>query len=140
MFTKFFQKLGIGNSQPTSQKSEPREKSVWNALETLADLENALQVSFKQPVVLFKHSTRCGVSSHVSRSLAKNWNISEEVARPYFLDLIAHRDISQAIADKLEVWHQSPQVIVVQNGAAIYEASHNHISVGGIREVLSLEA
>lgn len=139
MFTNFFQKLGIGNANPASGKSKPRERSAWHALETLSDLEDALQASFKQPVVLFKHSTRCGVSSHVSRNLNKNWNISDEAVRPYFLDLIAHRDISQAIADKLEVWHQSPQIIVVQNGAAIYDASHNQISVGGIREVLSLE-
>ena len=53
---------------------------------------------------------------------------SDQKAELYFLDLLAHRPISNKIADDLGVTHQSPQLIVIENGKAINNASHQNIS------------
>lgn len=47
----------------------------------------------------------------------------------YYLDLIQHRDISNLIAEKLGVMHESPQLILLKNGEVLYSASHSAINV-----------
>ena len=53
--------------------------------------------------------------------------------KKYFLDLISHRDVSTAIAQKFDVEHESPQVILIKNGKAVYSASHFEIDYGSIK-------
>ncbi|MGH1336947.1 MAG: bacillithiol system redox-active protein YtxJ [Aureispira sp.] len=105
----------------------------WKKLESIADLEAALEASNNKAVALFKHSTRCPVSSMAKRLVESDWNLAIDA---YFLDLIAHRDVSNAIAERLNVRHQSPQMIVVKNGAAVYDASHESIKVAAMAETL----
>jgi bacillithiol system protein YtxJ len=105
----------------------------WKKLESIEDLEAAIEASNKQAVALFKHSTRCAVSTMAKRLVEREWNLNIDA---YFLDLIAHRDISNAIAERLQVQHQSPQMIVVKNGAAVYDASHESIQVAAMAEAL----
>lgn len=105
----------------------------WKKLESIADLDAALEASNDQAVALFKHSTRCSVSSMAKRLLESDWNLDIDA---YYLDLIAHREVSNAIAERLNIQHQSPQMIVVKNGAAIYDASHGSIRVADIAEAL----
>ncbi|MFK7799579.1 MAG: bacillithiol system redox-active protein YtxJ [Aureispira sp.] len=105
----------------------------WKKLESIADLEAAIEASNQQAVALFKHSTRCPVSSMAKRLVERDWDLSIDA---YFLDLIAYRDVSNAIAERLEVQHQSPQMIVVKNGAAVYDASHESIQVTAMAEAL----
>lgn len=105
----------------------------WKKLESIADLDAALAASNDQAVALFKHSTRCSVSSMAKRLLESDWNLDIDA---YYLDLIAHREVSNAIAERLNIQHQSPQMIVVKNGAAIYDASHGSIRVADIAEAL----
>ncbi|TNF08335.1 MAG: DUF2847 family protein, partial [Bacillota bacterium] len=45
----------------------------------------------------------------------------------YFLDLLNHRDVSNEIANRFQVVHQSPQLILIKNGVAVYNASHSEI-------------
>lgn len=105
----------------------------WKKLESLEDLEAALEASNQQAVALFKHSTRCPVSSMAKRLVERDWDLNIDA---YFLDLIAYRDVSNAIAERLQVQHQSPQMIVVKNGAAVYDASHESIQVTAMAEAL----
>ncbi|WP_420576645.1 bacillithiol system redox-active protein YtxJ [Ekhidna sp.] len=99
----------------------------WNSLTTIDQLEEVDKNSQKKPVLLFKHSTRCSISA---MSLARFERSYEETAafEPYFLDLIAHRDVSNAIAEKYGVVHQSPQTILIKNGKAVFDSSHMGIS------------
>ncbi|MCB0734595.1 MAG: bacillithiol system redox-active protein YtxJ [Bacteroidetes bacterium] len=107
-----------------------RKKSVsskWQKLESVQELTTILNESHHEDVVLFKHSTRCSISS-----MAKNRMESEmdQYSHPiYLLDLLNHRDVSNAIANELQVVHESPQLILVRNGKAIYSASHGSISM-----------
>jgi bacillithiol system protein YtxJ len=52
----------------------------------------------------------------------------------YYLDLIKHRDVSNAIASLFQVHHESPQILVIKNGECIYEESHYGIMMDDIVE------
>lgn len=111
------------------RSEEKSNEDFWKDLHSEADLETAVQESFSKKVVLFKHSTRC----FISKTVLKNFEAEVKKANPdasfYFLDLIAHRNISNKIAEDFGVTHQSPQLIVLQNGKAVKDASHQSISL-----------
>ena len=117
-------------------KKESKDSIRWNELSNVSDLEQAIELSFEKPVLLFKHSTRCSISSMALNRTESGWDIPEEELAPFYLDLIAHRDVSAAIADKLNVFHQSPQIILVKEGKAVLDASHNEIRVDLIKSGL----
>ena len=109
----------------------------WKELKTISDLEQALERSYEVPVALFKHSISCGISAMVKSQLEAEWDLEGQEIEIYYLDLINHRDVSNLIADKLGVWHQSPQVILVKDGQAVYNASHQAIRVSRIKSELA---
>lgn len=94
----------------------------------MSDLELALEQSHKQPILLFKHSTRCPISSMALNRIESSWT-DNLLITPYFLDLIAYRSVSNAIASHLGVDHESPQAIVVDKGIVKHHSSHNAIRV-----------
>ncbi|KIA84067.1 bacillithiol system redox-active protein YtxJ [Flavobacterium sp. AED] len=118
----FFQ--NIFNS--SEDKDLKESKISWNVLTDLGQLNEIISVSNEKPVAIFKHSTRCSVSRMALKQFENEFNSSDKVT-PYFLDLIEHRDISNAIADQFGVIHQSPQLIVIKDGKAIYNVSHSDI-------------
>lgn len=102
----------------------------WKTIESEEDLENAVKSSHDRKIAIFKHSTRC----FISKTVLKNFEKEVENNTPtdtdlYFLDLLAHRALSNKIAEDLEVQHQSPQLIVIKNGKAISSASHQSIEL-----------
>lgn len=105
----------------------------WNILENLSQLEEIKQKSGEKPVLIFKHSTRCSVSGMAWDRLKRNWKKEDsEKVTPYFLDLIRHREISNQIEKEFSVYHESPQVIIVKSGKAVYDNSHMGISYADI--------
>jgi bacillithiol system protein YtxJ len=109
----------------------------WIQLEEEQELERIKQESHQQPVLIFKHSTRCSISATALNRLERKWEESEmQNIRPYYLDLIKFRPMSQKIAADLNVVHESPQVLLVHNGEAVYSASHMSISYDEIKEEL----
>ena len=102
----------------------------WKTITTLQDLDKALEFSFNKPVLLFKHSTRCSISATALNRLERGWGSEASTTlQAYFLDLITHRDVSNAIADKLGITHESPQALVVVDGQCVFDASHLGIAV-----------
>jgi len=124
-----FNKL-FGNSD---SKVTPSEGMKWNDLTQIQQLDTLVEESAQMPVILFKHSTRCPVSRMALKNFENEYGIEEGSAKPYFLDLIAHRDVSNEIASRFGVTHQSPQVIVVKNGQAVYNESHDAIDAGVVK-------
>lgn len=110
-------------------KSEHTPKKVkidWTPLNSLEQLESVSN-NLEKTAVLFKHSTRCGISSGVLRQFeTKNEELNGKLDF-YYLDLLNHRDISSAIAEKFQVFHQSPQAVVVKAGSTVADASHYDI-------------
>ncbi|NBB89366.1 MAG: bacillithiol system redox-active protein YtxJ [Bacteroidetes bacterium] len=99
----------------------------WDNLTSSDDLKEAIRRSDNTPVAIFKHSTRCGISHEIMSTLSDQTQKSELNIPFYYLDLIAHRDLSQAIAQQLDVPHQSPQLILIHKRKAINHASHHAI-------------
>jgi bacillithiol system protein YtxJ len=86
----------------------------WNALTDLEQLNEIISLSNEKPVVIFKHSTRCSISRMALKQFENEFDLSDKVT-PYFLDLIAHREISNGIAS-FGVMHQSPQLLLIKEG------------------------
>jgi bacillithiol system protein YtxJ len=110
----------------------------WQELTQADMLREVIETSQNQKVLLFKHSTRCSISASALNRLERTWNQEEMThIKPYFLDLIQYRNISSQIAQEFGVEHQSPQVIIISEGKAIYDNSHMGIDYTEIKEVSS---
>jgi bacillithiol system protein YtxJ len=126
-FDKFF----------NSNKESEIKKFQWILIESSDNLDDAIAQSHHQAVAIFKHSTRCSISSMAKDRLERSWDFSDDKGPlMYYLDLIIYRTISNQIADRFKVHHESPQLILIKNGEAIYDASHNDISIKELKEVL----
>lgn len=112
-----------------SSEEEKSGETFWKSIKSEEDLQNAIAESSEKKVVIFKHSTSCFISKTVLKNFEREVQNSDKDVSFYFLDLIAHRNISNKIADDLHVTHQSPQLIVLENGKAVADASHQSISV-----------
>ncbi len=108
----------------------------WEPLNDVSQLEEILKDSFTTPQVLFKHSTRCSISEMALKRFEREAQELLPLAKIYYLDLIIFRPVSNAIAEKFDVIHQSPQAIVIDKGEVIYNASHSAISALKIIENL----
>ncbi|MES2795525.1 MAG: bacillithiol system redox-active protein YtxJ [Bacteroidota bacterium] len=107
----------------------------WNQLNNIDQIEDIKQESFVAPVLLFKHSTACSISSMAMSRMERNYDQSKVGdLKPYYLDLRSYRDISKKISEEFSVQHESPQAIVISKGEAIYDASHYDISFAEIAE------
>ena len=107
----------------------------WINFDNESQLNGFIEESKHKTIMFFKHSTRCSISSMVKSRLENDWDLDEEVT-PIYVDLIANRNISNLLADKFAVQHESPQIILVKDGISIYDTSHNQISVGDIKNQL----
>lgn len=103
-----------------------------SSLTNEADLAKILQASYETPQVIFKHSTRCSISSMAKNRLERSDN--PESIQFNLLDLITYRDMSKTVAENFKVSHESPQVLLIKNGECIYDESHNGIRMEEILE------
>ena len=109
---------------------------LWHKLTDISQLQDIINLSKEQStngltVLIFKHSTRCSISSMALNRLETKW-IDNENIQTYYLDLLNHRDISNEIANLFSVEHASPQILLIKNGVCIYNASHTDISAADI--------
>ena len=102
----------------------------WVKLTEKNQLNDLIRESYVTPVLFFKHSIRCSISSMAKNRLENNWNMENVV--PVYLDLINFRNLSNQLAEEFGVVHASPQVILVKDGKCIFTASHNAIDVESI--------
>jgi bacillithiol system protein YtxJ len=108
----------------------------WKTLTSAEQLEQIKTASAAKPQIIFKHSTRCSISIVAYNRLQKA-TVPEGVDF-YYLDLLAHRQISNAVADVFQVHHESPQVLLIKNGECIYDESHMAISMEELAEQATL--
>ena len=104
----------------------------WKYIESESDLDKAISESSERKVAIFKHSTRCHISKMVLKNFTREVQQNDGDVSYYFLDLLQYRPISNRIESDLNVVHQSPQLIVLQDGKAINNMSHQSISTSGI--------
>lgn len=112
---------------------EKKQELPWinvNSVEELTDIFDN-----QDNYVLFKHSTRCGISRMALSSFESNWDINNTDLTLYFVDLLAHRDVSNKIAELYNVQHQSPQAITFKNKTVVNAASHSDINANTIQNL-----
>ena len=112
----------FGEPKPNSNSSNIN----WTQLEDLGQLNEIITLSEEMPVIIFKHSTRCSISRMALKNFENEYDLGDNVAA-YFLDLISFRDISNEIASRFNVVHQSPQLLLIVGGKSVYDVSHSAI-------------
>ncbi|WP_044398596.1 bacillithiol system redox-active protein YtxJ [Lacinutrix sp. Hel_I_90] len=117
MFKKLF-----GSKEPKEEKILP-----WKQLTTVDQLKTIEELSKGRTQLIFKHSTRCGISRMVMNQFEAAYDLDLNVDL-YYLDLLNYRDVSNESGYKFQVMHQSPQLIVVKNGVVVAHASHGAIN------------
>ncbi|TLP81301.1 bacillithiol system redox-active protein YtxJ [Maribacter sp. ACAM166] len=100
----------------------------WISLSSIEQLEEIKEESGKRPQVIFKHSTTCGISRMALNMFKSGYGLEEGQMNFYFLDLRAHRDVSNAVASEFGIQHQSPQLLILKNGLVVMQESHGAIA------------
>lgn len=99
----------------------------WIKLENLGGIEEIREASKEKPQLIFKHSTRCGISASAKWRMDGDLDSLSNELDVHYLDLINYRAISNQIADTFGVRHQSPQVLLIHQGKSVYSATHSSI-------------
>ncbi|MBD0822967.1 bacillithiol system redox-active protein YtxJ [Aestuariibaculum marinum] len=121
--------MGIFNKFLKHSTDKKEEKTLqWIDLEGIEQLQGIAEKSSEKPQIIFKHSTRCGISRMVKNQFETDYQISEDQADLYYLDLLNYREISNEIAQKFGVYHESPQLLVIKNGVVSVHDSHGGIN------------
>jgi bacillithiol system protein YtxJ len=106
----------------------------WNQLKAVDQLDEIKKESADTNILIFKHSTRCNISRTSLDRLERKWNDQEmQHVKPYYLDLLNFREISNSIVDQFKVEHESPQVLLIKKGEIVLDQSHFSIDYDQIK-------
>lgn len=108
----------------------------WIPLTDASQIDSIRKASFQRPQLIFKHSTRCSIS-HMAKSRLERAGAPAGIDF-HHLDLLAYRALSDQVARDFHVHHESPQVILLQQGELVFDESHNAISMDEIIEQAGL--
>jgi len=107
----------------------------WNALTQQNQIQEIITESKETPVIIFKHSTTCAISATAKNRLERQWaDAGIKGVKTYYLDLLAHRPVSNQVAQVFGVEHQSPQLLLIKNGVCEYDASHLGINLNEVKK------
>lgn len=117
----------------SSDEQTSVSKLNWITLADLGQLNEIIDLSNGKPVLIFKHSTRCSISRFALKQFENEFDLEDKITL-YFLDLLNHRDISNEIASRFQVEHQSPQLLLIKAGKCIFNAAHNSIDANDLKQ------
>jgi len=123
--------MGILNNLFGSKNANHEEQQDQLSLIPLTSVDQIIEIeqnSAKRPQIIFKHSTSCGLSSMVLRAFRNSYSLGDDQADLFLLDLRRYRSVSNELADKFQVYHQSPQLLIIKNGSAVVHESHGGIT------------
>jgi bacillithiol system protein YtxJ len=119
----------------SSEDNQNKSNMKWNQLISIHQFEEIIASSNDMPILIFKHSTRCSISRFALKQFENDFDSYHKVT-PYFLDLLQYREVSNEVALRFKVVHQSPQLIVVSGGSCVYHTSHSDINASEIDGIL----
>ncbi|MDF7814365.1 bacillithiol system redox-active protein YtxJ [Hymenobacter sp. YC55] len=109
----------------------------WQPLTQAEQLQDIVRESHEKPVLIFKHSTTCSISAAAKGKMERQWaEAGLDDTKLYYLDLLRFRPISTEIAQKFGVQHESPQLLLIQDGECRYSASHMGIRLSEVKNVV----
>jgi len=109
-------------------------ESEWITLNSVDQITEIISASKETPVLIYKHSTACGLNARVKADLEKDWDEIKNKVSLYYLDLLAYRNVSNEVARIFNVIHQSPQLILVVDGHVVKSWSHIDVRVEAVLE------
>ena len=95
-----------------------------------ATLDNLINDSKQKPVIVFKHSNACSISSRAYREMEK---VDSQVN---ILEVQSAREISRELANLTGIRHETPQVIVLRDGKAVWNASHFGVTAEDVKKAV----
>jgi bacillithiol system protein YtxJ len=110
----------------------------WTILTEKNQIAEIIALSNSIPVYIFKHSTTCGISAQAKENVEISFKNTDKPFLFYYLDLLKYRSVSNEVASKLNVHHQSPQLILVHDGQVAFTTSHHKIKANILEDSLSL--
>ena len=132
--------MGLFDKVFKSERDIAKEEIIevpWHPLTDMDQLDAIEEESTEKPVVIFKHSTRCGISRMVLSNFEREFDLEKDGNyKLYFLDLLANRDISNEVANNFDVRHESPQMIILKDGKVVHHSSHHSIKSETLKEYL----
>ena len=101
---------------------------IWTPLISVEEINTIKEISKNYSILIFKHSTRCGISRMVIKQFESLFNEENKQLKVYYLDLLNFREVSSKLSEVFQVIHQSPQLLVIKNGISVYDESHFEIT------------
>lgn len=118
------------------EKTEQVSHINWIPLTSLEQIEAIKKQSKAEAIFIFKHSTRCGISSSVIKQFERKFDENMQHVKVYYLDLLNYREVSNEVGYNFQVMHQSPQLLIIKNETAVAKASHYDISAVNLQSYL----
>ncbi|WP_378187239.1 bacillithiol system redox-active protein YtxJ [Aquimarina sp. W85] len=132
----FFNKFLKSETTGKGDKNLGTNNVPWILLHDLETIDKINSLSNSRLQVIFKHSTRCGISRMVLKNFETNYTSQFGGVDFYLLDLLNYRDLSAKIASQFDVVHESPQFIAVKNETVVHHASHSDIAIDSLAKYL----
>ena len=107
------------------------------ALDGLEELDRLLAASDSRPLLLFKHSHTCGVSAEALDELVTHLNDGPVEALYAMVTVQTHRDVSNAVARKLGIRHETPQALLIRDGRVVWSASHFRVTARAVENAIA---
>ena len=126
----------FGGKNDDADKAEKKTYLNWIPLNDINQLEEIKEISKNESVLIFKHSTRCGISSMVIKQFEKLFQEEHTNLKVYYLDLLRYRNISDEVGYTFQVMHQSPQLVAIKNENSVFNASHYDITLTDLSRFL----
>ncbi len=127
--------MGIFNSIFGKSDELEVSKINWIDLNNESQLDDIQKISKNKNIIIFKHSTRCSISRFVLKQFENEFKLQDKMDC-YFLDVLKNREVSNEISKRFKIIHQSPQLIVIKDGLAIYNASHEAIDAAEFKKMV----
>jgi bacillithiol system protein YtxJ len=119
----------------SDEKKEKLSNVNWIPLQLMGQLDEIIALSKEKPVLIFKHSTRCTISRFALKQFENEFDLQNQIDA-YFLDLLEFRAISNEIASRFGIMHQSPQLLLIKEGKVLYDASHSDIQANELKKYI----
>ncbi|MFD2697331.1 bacillithiol system redox-active protein YtxJ [Mesonia sediminis] len=129
--------MGFFDKFLKAKESNSKTSIDWLEIKKVCDVEAILEASKEQTAIVFKHSTRCPVSRMALNRFEAEADFDANRVAFFFLDLIQYREVSNLIAEKFQVTHQSPQIIILQNSQVVGHFSHHEIEADVVADLLN---
>ena len=130
--------MGVFNGLKKALTSKKPASKDWNRLSKPDEVEAVLKASEAKPQLVYKHSHTCGTCLFAKGELEAKFEKLQQKADLFFVNVKQARPVSDGFAEMLQVCHESPQVLIIKEGEAIWHASHSAIKADKALEVLGI--